>query len=84
MRAVAVDKLLLAEVLEVIPQKFVLIVAYHCLLPAQTAEFKLSEEHREVRLFSISELSQIPIPDVYVRAIMVAKGSEPQNADSTT
>jgi 8-oxo-dGTP pyrophosphatase MutT (NUDIX family) len=82
--AVAVDKLLLAEVLEVIPQKFVLIVAYHCLLPAQTAEFKLSEEHREVRLFSISELSQIPIPDVYVRAIMVAEGSEPQNADSTT
>ena len=51
--AVAVDKLLLAEVLEVIPQKFVLIVAYHCLLPAQTAEFKLSEEHREVRLFNL-------------------------------
>jgi 8-oxo-dGTP pyrophosphatase MutT (NUDIX family) len=68
-RTVAVDRLLLAEVLETLPQKFVLILAYYCLLPAQTAEFKLSEEHKEVRLFSISELSQIPIPDVYVKAV---------------
>ena len=68
-RTVAVDRLLLAEVLETLPQKFVLILAYYCLLPAQIAEFKLSEEHKEVRLFSISELSQIPIPDVYVKAV---------------
>jgi 8-oxo-dGTP pyrophosphatase MutT (NUDIX family) len=81
---VAVSKLLLADVLEVIPEKLVLIVAYHCLLPTPPTEFKLSDEHKEVCLFSISELSQIPIPDVYVRAITVAKGSEPQNADSMT
>jgi 8-oxo-dGTP diphosphatase len=31
--AVAVDKLILAEVLEVVPGKLVLILAYHCLLP---------------------------------------------------
>jgi len=68
-RTVAVDRLLLAEVLETLPQKFVLILSYYCLLPAQIAEFKLSEEHKEVRLFSISELSQIPIPDVYVKAV---------------
>jgi 8-oxo-dGTP pyrophosphatase MutT (NUDIX family) len=68
-RTVAFDRLLLAGVLEALPQKFVLILAYYCLLPAQTAEFKLSEEHKEVRLFSISELSQIPIPDVYVKAV---------------
>jgi 8-oxo-dGTP pyrophosphatase MutT (NUDIX family) len=67
--AVAVDKLLLAEVLEVVPGKLVLILAYHCLLPSPIAEFKLSEEHKEVRLFSVSELSQIPTPEVYVRAV---------------
>jgi ADP-ribose pyrophosphatase YjhB (NUDIX family) len=72
-RTVAVDRLLLAEVLEALPRKFVLIVAYYCLLPAQTAEFKLSEEHKEVRLFSISELSQIPIPDVYVKAVKLTQ-----------
>jgi mutator protein MutT len=72
-RTVAVDRLLLAEVLEALPQKFVLIVAYYCLLPAQTAEFKLSEEHKEVRLFSISELSQIPIPDVNVKAVKLTQ-----------
>jgi len=70
--AVAVDKLLLAEVLEVVPGKLVLILAYHCLLPSPIAEFKLSEEHKEVRLFSVSELSQIPIPQVYVRAVTQA------------
>jgi 8-oxo-dGTP pyrophosphatase MutT (NUDIX family) len=67
--AVAVNKLLLAEVLEVVPGKLVLILAYHCLLPSLVAAFKLSEEHKEVRLFSISELSQIPIPEVYVKAV---------------
>jgi len=72
-RTVAVDRLLLVEVLEALPQKFVLIVAYYCLLPAQTAEFKLSEEHKEVRLFSISELSQIPIPDVNVKAVKLTQ-----------
>ena len=70
--AVAVDKLLLAEVLEVVPGKLVLILAYHCLLPSPIAEFKLSEEHKEVRLFSVSELSQIPIPKVYVNAVTLA------------
>jgi 8-oxo-dGTP pyrophosphatase MutT (NUDIX family) len=69
---VAVDKLLLAEVLEVVPEKFVLIVGYQCSLPSPIAKFKLSEEHKEVRLFSISELSQIPIPGVYVKAVNLA------------
>jgi len=67
--AVAVDELLLAEVVEVVPGKLVLILAYHCLLPSPITAFKLSEEHKEVRLFSLSELSQIPIPEVYVRAV---------------
>jgi 8-oxo-dGTP diphosphatase len=67
--AVAVDKLILAEVLEVVPGKLVLILAYHCLLPSPITEFELSEEHKEVRLFAISELNQIPIPDVYVKAV---------------
>ena len=70
--AVAVDKLLLAEVLEVVPGKLVLILAYRCLLPSPIAEFKLSEEHKEVRLFSVSELSRIPIPEVYVKAVTQA------------
>jgi 8-oxo-dGTP pyrophosphatase MutT (NUDIX family) len=75
---VEVGELLLAEILEVIPRKFVLIIAYHCLLLSQTTGFRVSEEHKEVQLFSISELSQIPIPEVYVRAVRQAKGSEPR------
>jgi 8-oxo-dGTP pyrophosphatase MutT (NUDIX family) len=66
---VGVEKLLLADVLEVIPEKLVLIVAYHCLLPSPIAEFSLSEEHKEARLFLVSKLSQIPIPEVYVKAV---------------
>ena len=73
-----VGKLLLADVLEVIPEKLVLIVAYHCSLPSSAPTFRVSEEHKEVRLFSISELSEIPIPDVYVKAVTQAKGSEPR------
>jgi 8-oxo-dGTP pyrophosphatase MutT (NUDIX family) len=46
------------EVLEVVSGKLVLILAYHCLLPSPITAFKLSEEHKEVRLFSVSELSQ--------------------------
>ena len=68
-----VSKLLLAEVLEVIPRKFVLIIAYQCLLTIPTSEFRLSEEHKEVRLFSISKLDQIAIPEVYVKAITLAQ-----------
>jgi 8-oxo-dGTP pyrophosphatase MutT (NUDIX family) len=71
--AVAVDKLLLAEVLEVVPGKLVLILAYHCSLASPIAEFKLSEEHKEARLFSLSEFSHIPIPGVYVNAVTLAK-----------
>jgi len=44
----------------------------HCSLPSPIAEFKLSEEHKEVRLFSVPELRQIPIPEVYVWAVKLA------------
>jgi len=70
--AVAVDKLLSADVLEVVPAKLVLIIAYQCLLLSPIAEFKLSEEHKECRLFSASELRQAPIPEVYVNAVNLA------------
>ena len=62
--AVAIDKLLLVDILEVVPGKLVLIIAYRCLLRRQSTEFMLSEEHKDLRLFSISELSQLPIPKV--------------------
>lgn len=55
---VEVDKLLLAEILEVIPQKFVLIIAYHCSLVSQTTGFRVSKEHKEVRLFSSRSLAK--------------------------
>jgi len=71
--SVIVGRLLLAEVLEVIPQKFVLIVAFHCFLTTEAPAFKLSDEHKAVRLFSAAELSQIPIPDVYINAVTLAK-----------
>jgi 8-oxo-dGTP pyrophosphatase MutT (NUDIX family) len=73
-----VGKLLLAEVLEVITGKFVMIIAYHVSLPSPAPAFRVSEEHQQVRLFSISELSGIPIPEVYVKAVTLAKESEPR------
>ena len=41
---VDVGELLLAEIVEVIPQKFVLIIAYHCLLLSQTTSFRVSRK----------------------------------------
>jgi hypothetical protein len=38
----------------------------------QATNFKISEEHEEVRLFSVSELSEIPIPKLYAKAIVLA------------
>lgn len=76
---VVVGNLLLAEVLEVIPEKFVLIIAYQCRLMAQATEFKISEEHEEVRLFSVSELAEIPIPKLYAKAIMLATALLPKS-----
>jgi 8-oxo-dGTP diphosphatase len=70
---VAVGNLFLADVLEVIPGKFVLIIAYRCVLPARTPDLTISDEHKEVRLFTVSELSQIPISKLYVKAIIQAK-----------
>jgi 8-oxo-dGTP diphosphatase len=70
---VAVGTLFLADVLEVIPGKFVLIIAYRCVLPARTPDLTISDEYKEVRLFTVSELSQIPIPKLYVKAIVQAK-----------
>jgi 8-oxo-dGTP pyrophosphatase MutT (NUDIX family) len=70
---VAVRNLILTEVLEVIPGKFVLIIAYHCLLPAQSTIFRISEEHKEVRLFAVTELGQIAIPELYVKAVLLGK-----------
>ena len=70
---VAVGTLFLADVLEVIPGKFVLIIAYRCVLPARTPDLTISDEHKEVRLFTVSELSQIPIPKLYAKAIIQAK-----------
>jgi 8-oxo-dGTP pyrophosphatase MutT (NUDIX family) len=70
---VTVSQLVLAEVLEVIPGTLVLIIAYYCLLTAQTNELRISNEHRKVRLFSFSELGQIPIPKLYLKAVTLAK-----------
>ena len=73
---IVVGNLLLAEVLEVIPEKFVLIIAYHCGLLRQTTDFKISDEHKDARLFTVSEVGNIPIPKVYVKAITLAKTLE--------
>jgi hypothetical protein len=63
----------------VIPGKFVLIIAYQCRLMAKATEFKISEEHEEVRLFSVSELGKIPIPKLYAKAIMLATALLPKD-----
>jgi 8-oxo-dGTP pyrophosphatase MutT (NUDIX family) len=73
---VVVGNRLLAEVLEVIPGKFVLIIAYQCRLLTKTTDFSVSDEHKDARLFSIAEISKIPIPQVYIKAITLAKAQE--------
>jgi 8-oxo-dGTP pyrophosphatase MutT (NUDIX family) len=70
---VAVGTLLLVDALEVTPGKSVLIIAYRCVLPARTPDLTISDEHKEARLFTVSELSQIPIPKLYVKIITQAK-----------
>jgi len=73
-----VSNLLLADVLEVIPGQFVFIVAYHCFLSIRATELRISNEHKEFKLFSFSELSQIPIPKLYIKAVTLAIALEPR------
>lgn len=57
-----------------IPDHHVLIIAYECALLVPSTDLRISHEHKDVRIFATNELSSIPIPEGYVRAIRQAQG----------
>jgi 8-oxo-dGTP pyrophosphatase MutT (NUDIX family) len=60
--------LLLAESFEVVPGRWVLVLAYRCAAP-RPRELSFSEEHCAVTLASLEALDSMALPDVYRRAI---------------
>ena len=68
----SVDRIVLAEAFEVIPARWVLLVVYSCTADPPSS-LTYSEEHEAVTTASIAELIDLPIPEVYVRAIHEAR-----------
>jgi 8-oxo-dGTP pyrophosphatase MutT (NUDIX family) len=72
---VAVDRLLDEHLFEVLPQRFVRIVAYACRLVG-AGEVALSDEHREMRWVAVAELAETiggyRLPTGYLGAIRQA------------
>ena len=64
----SVGPLVLAEAFEVVPERWVLLVVYSCVADPPLA-LTFSEEHEAVTTASLTELTDLPIPEVYVRAI---------------
>lgn len=53
---------------EVIPDRFVFVVAYLCQERGQAAT-RLSDEHLDIGWFGVSELEDIPLPAGYAHAV---------------
>jgi mutator protein MutT len=68
---VAVGALLDTWIYEVLPGRRVLIVTY-AVSAAPDCALTISHEHQDVGLFGLEELSALPMPQGYVRSIMVA------------
>jgi 8-oxo-dGTP pyrophosphatase MutT (NUDIX family) len=68
---VTVGPLVLAETFEVVPSRWVLILAYRC-TTGRPAILSHSDEHDGVMAATASQLTRLPIPDVYRRAIATA------------
>jgi len=68
----SVGRLVLAEAFEVIPERWVLLVVYSCTAD-RPPSLTHSEEHEAATTASIAELVDLPIPEVYVRAIHEAR-----------
>ncbi|WCM28284.1 NUDIX hydrolase [Sphingomonas sp. QA11] len=65
---VSVKEFLLADLFEVIPQKYVFIVAYQC-HPVSEDIVKISVEHVDHKWFAMDGLPENDLPQIYVRAI---------------
>ncbi|MGB3636439.1 MAG: NUDIX hydrolase [Rivularia sp. (in: cyanobacteria)] len=66
---VKVEKIIDSYLFEVIPGKHVFIVTYGCDLKDNFSP-KISHEHQELGLHSISQLKNIKIPVAYARSIL--------------
>lgn len=69
---VAVERLLDCWQFEVIPDRHVLIVAYHCRLVDPRQAFAISHEHKEVGVFAVDALGGLSLPDGYANAVRLA------------
>lgn len=68
----SVGRIILAEAFEVVPARWVLLIVYACTADRPSA-LTYSEEHEAVTTVSIAELIDLPIPEVYLRAIHEAR-----------
>jgi 8-oxo-dGTP pyrophosphatase MutT (NUDIX family) len=68
--AVEVGPLLDCWVFEVLPGRFILIIAYGVELERQDdLELRLSDEHQAIGRFPVSEIGELALPDGYRRAV---------------
>src|SRR5215467_5919157 len=62
---VRVGPILSSWVFEVIPDRFVLIIAYGCVLRSPVGAMRVSAEHSAVEFVAVDRLGRIPLPDGY-------------------
>ncbi len=68
---VQVEAILDAWLYEVLPGRSVFIVSYLCTLTAP-ADWRISDEHRALRLCRLVEIEDLPLPAGYRRSIRLA------------
>jgi 8-oxo-dGTP pyrophosphatase MutT (NUDIX family) len=73
---VAVDRVLGAEALEVVPGAWVDIVSYACAVRDPAAALRASSEHSDVAFLDLDRVASVRCPDAYRRAIGAVAGSE--------
>ena len=66
------DRVLSAELFEVVPGAWVDIVSYRCWLVDEDTAPRASSEHAQVAFLEPARLAHLPCPDVYRRAIALA------------
>lgn len=70
--AVTVGPILDCWVYEITPHVSVYISTYLCQLEDNIVTIRISNEHKECRLFAVAEVDPLPIPDGYIRSIKSA------------
>jgi 8-oxo-dGTP pyrophosphatase MutT (NUDIX family) len=79
--AVSVDQLLDCWIYDILGKVKVLIVTYGCVLQSD-GEISISNEHKEVGLFRVSELDHLPMPEGYRASVRHWYASVPRKKKS--